>query len=670
MNTDRIDLHQTAIFYGGDYNPEQWPATVWREDMRLMQEAGVNLATLGVFSWSKLEPQPGQYDFEWFDEIVALLHEHGIGICLATATASPPLWLAKDHPESLPQSADNVTVWPGSRQAYCPHSTAYREAAAALVRQLATRYGQHPAVKLWHINNEYACHVSECFCDVSAEAFRHWLQTRYGTLDALNEAWGAAFWSQQVGAWDEIVPPRRTPTFGNPTRQLDWRRFSSDSLLELLLMEKAILRELTPALPVTTNFIGLFKPLDYWEWARNEDVVSNDMYPDPTDPKSGMIMALSSDLMRSLGDGRPWMLMEQTSSVVNWRPVNKPKLPGQMRLWSHQAVARGANAVLFFQWRASKAGAEKFHGALVQHAGTTESRVWREVTQLGDELSRLAALIPGRVVAETAILIDWHSWWALEGEAHPSAEIQLVRQIESHYKPLFDANIPVDFAKPDSDLSRYKLVIVPNLHLVTAEAAANIERYVEQGGTVVFSFFSGIVDEHDHIWLGGYPAPFRRLLGLWVEEFDPLQPNEQVTIQFNDGTQTQGALWSEVIHREGAEAVAQFVDGFAAGGTAIARHAFGKGTAWYFGTAPAAMDKLYDQILADAQVAAKILVPEGVETVFRQTDAATYLFLLNHRREAVDVALADLSGVDLLTDQPCVGQTRLEPFGVCILRLD
>ena len=384
------------VLYGGDYNPEQWPEEVWHEDVRLMREAGVNLVSLGIFSWAKLEPRPGEYDFEWLDRVVDLLHESGVMVDLATATASPPPWLARLYPESLPVTMDGVTLYPGARQHYCPSSTAYRERAAELVRRVADRYEEHPALAMWHVNNEYGCHVAECYCDASAAHFREWLRERYGDLGELNEAWGTAFWSQRYSNWDEILPPRTAPTFTNPTQQLDFRRFSSDALLECFEMEKEILREATPDVPITTNFMGFFKPVDYWKWAEREDVVSHDLYPDPADPAAHVGAAMTYDLMRSLGGGEPWVLMEQTSVRVNWRERNVPKKPGQMRLWSYGAVARGADGIMFFQWRASRAGAEKFHSAMVPHVKPEDSRSWKEVRQLGGELKKLDNLLGAR----------------------------------------------------------------------------------------------------------------------------------------------------------------------------------------------------------------------------------------------------------------------------------
>src|SRR3954453_3363753 len=410
------------IWYGGDYNPEQWPEEVWDEDVRLMRQAGVNPATVGVFAWAKLEPRDGEFDFGWLDRVLDGLHAGGVRVDLATATASPPAWLAKKHPEMLPVTVDGTTLWPGSRQHYCPSSPVYREHAVRLATALAERYGEHPALELWHVGNEYGCHVSRCYCDESAAAFRRWLEDKYGSVDALNEAWGTAFWSQRYDSFDEILPPRSAPSFPNPTQVLDFDRFSSDELLACYRAEVEALRRITPDVPITTNFMGFFKPVDYWKWAQEVDVISDDSYPDPADPDAAAYAAMSRDLMRSLRGGQPWILMEQAPSAVNWRQRNAPKAPGQMRAWSYQAVARGADGILFFQWRQSAAGAEKFHSGMVPHSGT-DTRVWREIEELGQELASLSDSLAGtRVTGERAALVlDWDSWWAIEQPASPTS---------------------------------------------------------------------------------------------------------------------------------------------------------------------------------------------------------------------------------------------------------
>jgi beta-galactosidase len=658
------------LAYGGDYYPEQWPEAVWPEDVRLMREAGVNLASVGIFAWAAVEPRPGEFDFGWLDRVLDLLHEGGIRVDLATATASPPPWLSHLHPEMLPVLADGVRLWPGGRQHYCPSSHAYRDAAKRLVEAMAGRYAGHPALVAWHAGNEYGCHVPACYCDASAAHFRAWLQQRYSSLHDLNEAWGTAFWSQRYSDWSEVLPPRRAPTFPNPTQVLDFHRFCSDALLECFEAERAVLAELSPGVPVTTNFMRFFKPLDYWKWAEREDFVSNDSYPDPLDPDAGLRAAMAGDLMRSLGRGRPWVQMEQTTNRVNWREVNAAKAPGQMRLWSLQAVAHGADGICFFQWRQSRAGAEKFHSAMVPHAGVEADPTWRDVAGLGAELRRLDAVCGSRVRAEVAILLDWESWWALELPSKPSSEVRQLDQLESFYRPLFDANVTTDFARPGDDLSGYKLAVVPSLYLVTDEGAAGLAAFVEAGGTMVMSFFSGIVDVNEHVRLPGYAAPFRRPLGLRVVDFLPLAAGETVDVQFGDRSEGGGRLWSELVQVEGAEVLATFSGGALDGRPAVTRHPFGRGAAYYVATEldPATLAAVLRRAWGEAGV--ERVAAAGVEAIRRETEQDSLLFLLNHGDRPLEVDLPR-PGVELLSGERVSGPAiLLAPRDVAIVRED
>ena len=658
------------VIYGGDYNPDQWPEEIWNEDVQLMREAGVNLVSLGIFSWSKLQPRADEYEFAWLDGLMDLLHGHGISVNLATPTAAPPAWLIQLHPEMLPVTADGTVLWHGSRRHYCPHSAAYHAQVKKLVTQLGTRYAKHPALAMWHVDNEYACHIAECFCDASVAAFREWLKQRYGSLDKLNQSWGTAFWSQHYADWKEIQPPRKAPAQVNPAQQLDWARFSSDSWLACFDEQKAILRELTPHTPVVTNFMGFHKPVDYWNFAAHEDIVSNDNYPDTSAPEWMVNAGMICDLMRSLGDGRPWILMEQAPTNVNWRQRNATKRPGVMRLGSYQALARGANGIMFFQWRASKAGAEKFHSGMVPHVGT-DSRVWREVKALGAELSKLDALLSSQVQAEVAILLDWESWWALELDSKPSNDLRLMPQLMAYYAPLFARNITVDFAHPESDLSRYRLVIAPNLYLVNESAVENIHRYVENGGNLVMSFFSGIVDENDQVRLGGYPAPFREMLGLVVEEYAPFSETQSNSFRTNDGQQFSCNLWGDIIELKGAESVvAVFEEDYYAGKPAITQNVFGKGAAYYVGTAPdePGMDWLISHICDALEIKAVAPnMPAGVELLRRKNGDADWLFILNYSGEGVKIPL-EKNGRDLLSGSQVKGSISLEPGGVAIIQ--
>lgn len=656
--------------YGGDYNPDQWPEDVWADDVRLMQEAGVNLVSLAIFSWSRLEPSAGRYDFAWLDRAMDLLHEGGVAVDLATATASPPPWLSHEHPEMLPVLADGVRLSPGARQHYCPSSPVYRAAATRLVEALSEHYSGHPALAMWHVGNEYGCHVPACYCDVSAEAFRAWLQERYASVEDLNRAWGTDFWSQRYSRWEEVLPPRRTPTWPNPTQELDFMRFSSHELLGCYELERSVLTERSPGVPVTTNFMRFFKPLDYWKWAAREDIVSDDLYQDPADPEAGMRAAMAGDLMRSLGGGRPWILMEQSTGRVNWRAVNVAKAPGQMRLWSYQAVARGADGVMFFQWRQSRAGAEKFHSAMVPHGPVSSSPIWRDVKQLGQELRGLDSVCGTSVRAPVAILLDWESWWALELPAKPSNRVRQLDQLEEYYRPLFASNIVADFAHPEDDLSGYKLVLVPNLYLVSDEAAANLASFVKNGGTLVMSFFSGVVDQFDQIRLGGYPGPFAELLGIRVADWLPLADGDQRTISFADGTQGRADLWSELIEPAGAEVLATFSGSGLDGQPALTRHRLGAGTATYLGTRldQPAMERVLRSAWTDAGAEPAIEAPAGVSAIRRFGPRSSILFLLNHKDVDVDVPVLQ-AGVNLVDGSAVhAGLFRLRPYGAAVIR--
>ncbi|HJS20990.1 MAG TPA: beta-galactosidase [Anaerolineales bacterium] len=659
------------MIYGGDYNPDQWPEETWLEDAHLMQEAGVNLVSLGIFSWTKLEPQPGVFEFAWLDKLMDLLHAHGVSVNLATPTASPPAWMVRLHPEMLPVTNESITLWHGSRRHYCPHNPDYRNYARRIAAKLAERYKEHPALAMWHVDNEYGGHVGECFCDISAAAFRAWLMERYVTLDKLNFVWGTAFWSQIYSDWDEILPPRRSPAHVNPAQQLDWARFSSDSWLVCFEEQKAALKAITPHIPVTTNFMGFHKGVDYFKFAAHEDVVSQDSYPDTYDSDWAARAGIICDLVRSVGARQPWILMEQAASQVNWRQRNAVKRPGVMRLGSYQAIARGADGVMFFQWRQSRAGSEKHHSGMVPHAGT-DSRVWREVKSLGEELHKLDEILSSQVKAEVAILMDWENWWALELSDKPSNDLRLLPQLTTYYTPLFKRNITVDFAHPESDLSGYKLVLVPNLYLVNDRSATNINRYVENGGTLVMGFFSGIVDENEHIHSGGYPAPFRDMLGCTVEEYVPYSETQLNMFCTIDGKQFQCSFWSDVIRLKSSQAVATYEQDYYAGSAAITRNRFGNGTAFYVGTIPDpnGMDWLLDHVCRTANVQPVAAnAPAGVELLQRTKETSTWLFGLNYSSEKVTIPFEG-SGQELLTGRQINGSIEIEPAGVAIVKLE
>lgn len=656
------------ILFGGDYNPEQWPEEVWHDDMRLMKLARVNFVTVGVFSWAKLQSAPGRFHFDWLDRLMDLLAANGIRADLATATATPPPWLTRLHPEILPVTAQGTMLWPGSRQHYNPSSRAYRDACAELVGALATRYKAHPALAVWHVNNEYGCHVQSDYSDESATAFREWLCERYGSLEALNEHWGTAFWGQHYYDWLEVLPPRETPTFPNPGQSLDWMRFSSDAMLECFLSEVRILREITPQIPITTNFVSWIKPFDYRKWARHLDFVSWDAYPEPLGDNHDL--AFTNDYMRSLKDGLPFALMEQAATQVNWRPRNPLKPPGVMRLWSLQTVAQGADLIGFFQWRQSRAGAEKYHGAIVGHSGGEEARAFREVAGLGSELEKLAPVIDARIAAEVAIYQDTENWWALEMPSKPWPENQYLEQLRRFHAPLTDANIPVDFVFTDSDLSKYKLVLAPACYLVQPGLGEKFEQFVAAGGVLVLTFFSGIVDPSDRVLLGGYPAPFRKVLGIEVLEWNPLMPDGTNSMSVFGKTYTV-RNWTEIVRADKAEVVATFQGDWFAGGPALTRNRFGKGEAWYLATQveEGFHADFLARLCAGAAIHPTIKAPAGVQAIVRENTSGKFLFLLNHTTDRVEFSDESIAGQNLLTGLDVEGSVPLLPRDVAVIKL-
>lgn len=513
----------SAVSYGGDYNPEQWPEELWPEDVELMRQAGVNLVSIGIFSWAMIEPRPGEYDFGWMDRLFELLHAAGIRISLGTPTASPPAWFFHEHPEARVVTRDGTTLGFGSRGMASPSSPAYRRASTSIATALAKRYGSHPALAVWHVHNEYGAPVSECYSDESVRAFREWLRDRYTSLDALNGAWGTAFWGQRYVEWEHVSAPAVSASVVNPAQRLDFARFTSDALLQCFIAERDAIRTECPGVPITTNFMaGTCESVDLWKWADEVDLVANDHYLVAEDERSQVGLALSADLTRSIARGRPWLLMEHSTSSVNWQPRNLAKRSGELTRNALSHFGRGADGVMFFQWRASRSGAEKFHSAMLPHAGT-RSRVWSEVCSLGGDLGRLAEVLGSEVTADAAILWDWESFWAQDLEWRPSKDLSHRERVNAFYERLWQDQIVVDFAHPEADLSSYRLVVAPASYLLTQSAADNLRRYVEGGGTLVVSYFSAIVDEHDAVHPGGFVAPLRDVLGLTVEEFLPLR---------------------------------------------------------------------------------------------------------------------------------------------------
>ena len=632
-----------AIHFGADYNPDQWPESTWEQDVALMRQAGITVVTLPVFSWAHIQPGEDSWDFGWLDRIMDRLAQAGIDVDLATSTASPPAWLTTKHPEVLPVTRTGETMWPGGRQQWRPTSPVFRRYALELTRRMAERYAEHPALAAWHVSNELGCHNAYDYSEDAAAAFRDWLRRRYTTLEALNDAWGTAFWSQTYHRWEEILPPRLAASEPNPSQLLDFRRFSSDALRDYLRAEREVLRRVTPSIPITTNFMvmGDTAAMDYPGWAEDVDFVSNDHY---LDPRPGGIdeLAFSASLTSAIAGGRPWWLMEHLTSAVNWRPVNPPKVPGELMRDSLTHLGHGADAICFFQWRASRAGAEKYHAALLPHAGE-DSRLFRDVVALGKRLEELAEVAGSPALpARAAVVFDYESWWTLTQEFLPHTRLDYRGQALDWYRALVGAGLRVDVVSPRNDLVGYDLLVAPLLHVMPADLAERLRAAVAGGSHLVTTYFSGTVDEHDHVILGGYPGALRDLLGIRVEEFSPLLDGEAAAL--SEGA--TGRMWTEAVEVAAADVrvLRRYVlaRGIEPGTPAVTWRPVGHGSATYVSTRLEAegLAGLVAELLAEAGIEADLPEPLRGQVIasVRRGEAADYWTLTNRGNRALGTA--------------------------------
>lgn len=665
------------IGYGGDYNPEQWPREVWDEDYAAFSAAGIDTVTVGVFAWAHLQPAEDRYDFSELDAIVARAAAEGMRIVLATPSGAMPPWLAHRYPEACRVDFDGRRHVYGQRHNACPSAPDFRRLSVAMAGRLAERYGDNPAVIAWHVGNEYG---GACWCPRCGEAFRDWLGERYGTLNRLNDAWNTTFWSHTFTDWAQIQPPNmlsehwRGPdhtAFQGIT--LDYRRFMSDALLGGFVAEKAAIRGHSPHTPVTTNMMGLYQPIDYHRWAPHLDFASWDNYPpeDPSASRTAARMALAHRLMRGLRDGEPFWVMEQTPSVTASRNVNSVKRPGVLRLWSWQSVANGADAVLYFQLRQSRGACEKYHGAVLDHAGRTDTRVFREVAEVGAEFARVGdALLGARTPARVALLVDWDSWWAVEMSDGPNRNVRYVEVLTAYHRALWQANASLDVVPVTADLSGYDVVVAPLLHMVKGDLADRVTAFVEAGGTFVTTALSGRVDEDDNAFLTDVPGPFASLLGLRVEETDAQQPDvvNPVTLF---GTEFEARHVFEVVVPDDAEVLGAYGADFYAGTPAVTRSARGRGSAWYVATLldDAGVATVVRRALDEHGLVGPLADEPDVEVTERVSpDGVRHLFVLNHG-EARTVA-CPVDGTNLLDGRVLRAGDAVElpPAAVLVLR--
>ncbi|MCI1936233.1 MAG: beta-galactosidase [Bifidobacteriaceae bacterium] len=677
-----------VIWYGGDYNPEQWPEEVWDDDIRLMKKAKVSVVSLAIFSWARIQPGPDTWDFDWLDRIIAKLGSAGIAVDLASATASPPPWLTKLHPEILPRDARGDVVWPGARQHWRPTSPVFRTYAVEMCRRMAEHYKDSPVVVSWHVSNEYGCHNFFDYSEDAEAAFQQWCRARYGTIDAVNDAWGTDFWAQRMTDFDQIIPPRfiGEGNFMNPTKLLDYKRFSSDALKAFYVAERDTLAEITPDKPLTTNFMvaGESVVLDYDDWAREVDFVSNDHYFTPG-ARHLDELAYSASLVDGMARKNPWWLMEQSTSAVNWRTINHRMRPGELLRDSYAQVAFGADAVCYFQWRQSRAGAEKFHSSMVPHAGE-DSHIFRDVCELGEGLEKLsqAGVVGSKLErSRVAVVFDGDSKWALEHTATPTQALQKWTEPLDWFSALLDAGVTADVVPLRGPWDEYDAVVLPTVYLMSEANAERVRAYVRGGGKVFITYASGISDEEDHIWLGGYPGAFRDVTGVRVEEFNPLGddfPGTDARVKLDNGATARD--WVDVVTSVSAscEVLARYKaeeDTGLNGIPAITLNQFGEGQAVYVGCklGQKGIARSIAPLLARLGVAQSASTETAVNgdsmSVTRVgADGHAYTFLFNRTRHNVLVQIPEEADVIVASYAQVPaggsGEVTLQPAGVVV----
>lgn len=688
---DCIETRPTKhMYFGADYYPEHWvypyagtpeqPESRWERDAELMFDAGINVVRMGEFSWGLCEPKEGQYQFEWLRRAMDVVGKAGIKVVLGTPTAAPPIWLAQKHPEILPVDERGLRKHEGTRRAYCLNSNVYWDFSKRIVGAMASALGNHPQLIAWQIDNGIGGHETESsFNEESRRDWIAWLKAKYDTIERLNDLLGTRFWGQVVSDWSEVPIPMSAPTVHNPAIVTDWRRFSSDTCVAFIKMQADLLHELTPNIPVTANLRAPSRKFDHFDMADVLDFVSIDS--NATVRAKSAENACEIDIMRSLkktGIKTPdgtcgFWAIEQKAAQVNWQDVNSLIRPGVVRLFTYQMVSRGASGVLYFFWRQPRFGSEKFYGGVLSHDGRGNSRVYKEISQIGEEMKLLAPFLKDtRTVAETCILYSHENEWTLQQPMQPSNCFSQREHIQLFYNALHDRNIPVDFARPTEDLSKYKLVIAPSLHLLAGGEADLLKLYVQNGGTLVGTFNTGLVDEHGIAPDTGYPHNLTDVFGMEVMEFDPLAPGEENHLIFKGAFPTShlhpAKLWCDLIEPKDCQILATYAKDFYAGRPAMTMNTFGLGKAVYVGTMSHQFF-YYDLIIWLRQMCnifPLMKVPDTVEVSMRQKDDTQIYFLLNHQHSPVRIQFYKPMH-DFLTGSTLTGNYDLPPHGVLVL---
>jgi beta-galactosidase len=673
-----------GLLHGGDYNPDQWLKypEVLKEDVRLLKLANCNCVSINIFGWAAIEPEEGKYTFEWLDKIMDDMAENGVHVILATPSGARPAWMSEKYPEVLRVNSDRSKNIHGQRHNHCFTSPIYRKKTYEINKILAERYKNHPALIMWHISNEYN---GECHCELCQEGFRNWLKKKYDNdLDKLNEAWWTGFWSHKFTNWSQIESPSEKGEIFVHGHNLDWRRFVTDQTIDFYKNETVPIREITPNVPITTNFMGTYAGLDYFKFAKEVDITSWDCYPTWHDnfqstSELGASIGFVHDMYRTFKDGNPFLVMENTPSLVNWHDTNKLKRPKMHLLSAIQAVAHGADAVLYFQWRKGRGASEKFHGAVVDHSGHENTRVFRDVSEVGEVLNKLKEIQGSIAESEVAIIYDVENRWAIDDlQGLKKYKKDYEETCRKSYKAFWENGISVDVIDIDSDISKYKLVVAPMLYMVRSNVAERINEFVKKGGTFVTTYWSGIVDENDLCFLGGFPGPLREVTGIWSEEIDSLYDNEINQLEFviNNKENLKGIYdvkdYCDLIHAETAEVLAVYKNDFYKDMPAVTVNKYGKGKAYYIAgrTGDNFNTDFYLKLINDLNIKSVIdgVLPNGVTAQMRYNKENKYIFIMNFTEEEKKVSLGKEEYMDMISGEKVSKEIIFEKYGIKILK--
>ncbi|MGN1249220.1 MAG: beta-galactosidase [Candidatus Spyradocola sp.] len=659
------------MIHGGDYNPDQWLAqkdVIWEEDMRMAKLAGINSLSVGIFAWEALEPEEGVYDFTWLDEIMDKMAANGITAILATPSAARPAWMSQKYPEVLRVNERREKQLHGGRHNHCLSSKIYRDKVQQINALLAERYKDHPALGAWHISNELS---GECHCPACQENFRLWLKEKYGTLDALNAAWWTSFWSHTYTDWSQIESPSPIGEQSVHGLRLDWKRFTTEQFVKWYDIETEPLKRIAPDIPCTTNLMGTYEGINYYRLAEHMDFACWDSYPQwentMNDVSIAQFFSFEHDLTRGLKDGQPFLLMESCPSATNWRPYPRLHRPGVHMLQSMQAVAHGSDSVQYFQFRKSRGSSEKLHGAAVDHCGHEHTRVFGEIAQVGQQLASMDAIVGTTAPARVALVYDWENRWALEdAQGFNNVDKKYLDTVMDHYAALWSLGVDVDIVDQTRYFSDHDVLVLPFSYMLRGDFAKRVEEFVKNGGTLVTTFGTGWVDEHDLCFLGGFPGPLSDTLGIWDEEIDVLMPGMTNSAQLS-GKTYQLTDYAELIHAKTARVLATYDSDFYAGMPALTVNEFGKGKAYYVAARFGAdfLKDFYAGLCKEMSIPAHEL-PEGVTVATRTDGAANYAFVMNFTPYDRTVTLP---GRDFATRE-AVSEFTLPPHGWRIVVAD